>query len=74
MKKISKRDLVRNPSIASHLKPGQSLELENGKEPLVLSRPKRVRQTAEQIHAELDRLCEGAPVQDAQAALQDLRR
>lgn len=50
------------------------MQLEDGKEPLVLSRPKRVRLTAEQIHAELDRLCEGAPAQDAQAALRDLRQ
>jgi len=74
MKTISKRQLVRNPALASCLKPGQSVQLEDGKEPLVLSRPKHVRLTAEQIHAELDRLCEGAPVQDAQAALQDLRQ
>jgi hypothetical protein len=74
MKKISKRELVRNPSLASHLKPGQSLELEDGKEPLVLSRHKRARLTAEQIHAELDRLCKDAPAQDTQAALRDLRQ
>jgi hypothetical protein len=74
MRTISKRQLVRHPALASRLKPGQSVQLEDGKEPLVLSRPKRVRLTAEQIHAELDRLCEGAPVQDAQAALQDLRQ
>jgi hypothetical protein len=74
VKAISKRQLVRHPSHASHLKPGQSLQLEDGKEPLVLSRRKRVRLTAAQIHAELDRLCEGAPAQDAQAALRDLRR
>jgi len=74
MKAISKRQLVRNTSLASQLKPGQSLQLEDGKEPLVLSRRKRARLTAEQIHAELDRLCEGAPEQDAQAALRDLRR
>jgi hypothetical protein len=73
-KTISKRELVRNPSLASHLKPGQSLQLEDGKEPLVLSRRKRARLTAEQIHAKLDRLCEGAPEQDAQAALRHLRR
>jgi hypothetical protein len=73
MKSLSKRELVRNPSRASHLKPGQSLQLEDGKEPLVLSRRKRARLTAAQIHAELDRLCEGAPAQDAQAALRDLR-
>jgi len=74
MKSLSKRELVRNPSLASHLKPGQSLQLEDGREPLVLSRRKRVRLTAGQIHAELDRLCEGAPAQDAQAALRDLRQ
>ena len=74
MKAISKRELLRNPSLASHLKPGQSLQLEDGKKPLVLSRRKRVRLTAAQIHAQLDRLCEGAPAQDAQAALRDLRR
>jgi len=74
MKKISKRELVRNPSMASHLKPGESLQLEDGKEPLVVSRPKRVRLTAEQIHAELDRLCKDAPTQDTQAVLRDLRR
>jgi hypothetical protein len=74
VKTISKRELVRNPSLASHLKPGQSVQLEDGKEPLVLSRRKRVRLTAEQIHAELDRLCEGAPVQDTQSALRDLRQ
>ena len=43
MKTLSKRELVRNPSLASHLKPGQSLQLEDGKEPLVLSRRKRAR-------------------------------
>ncbi len=74
VKKISKRELVRNPSLASHLKPGQALQLEDGKEPLILSRRKRVRLTAEQIHKELDRLCDGAPIQDTQAALRDLRQ
>ncbi len=74
VKRISKRELVRNPSLASHLKPGQSVELEDGKEPLVLSRRKRLRLSAEEIHAELDRLCEGAPAQDVQAALRDLRQ
>jgi hypothetical protein len=74
VKILSKRELVRNPSLASHLKPGQSMQLEDGKEPLVVSRRKRARLTAQQIHADLDRLCEGAPEQDAQAALRDLRQ
>ena len=74
IKTLSKRALVRNPSLATHLKPGQSLQLEEDKEPLVESRRKRARLTAEQIHVELDRLCKGAPDQDAQAALRDLRQ
>lgn len=74
LKTMSKREMARNLSLASHLKQGQSLQLEDGKEPLVLSRRKRVRLTAEQIHAELERLCEGAPAHDTQDALRDLRR
>jgi hypothetical protein len=50
------------------------MQLEDGKEPLILSRRKRMRLTAEQIRAELDRLCDDAPVHDAQAALRDLRQ
>ena len=74
VKTVSKRELVRNPSLASHLKPGQSMHLEDGKEPLILSRRKRMRLTEEQIRAELDRLRDDAPVHDAQAALRDLRQ
>jgi hypothetical protein len=74
MKTVSKRELVRNPSLASHLKPGQSLQLEDGKEPLVVSRRKRTRLTASQIHGELDRICKNAPAQDTLAALRDLRQ
>jgi hypothetical protein len=74
VKKISKRELIAKLELASRLKPGQSLQLGNDKKPLTLSRPKRVRLTAEQIHAELDRLCEGAPARNAQLALRNLRR
>ena len=74
MKTISKRELVRNPSLVSHLKPGESFQLEDGKEPLVVLRRKRRRLSAEEIHAELDRLCEGAAVRDTQTAMRDLRR
>lgn len=74
MKKVTKRELVRNPSLASSLKPGESLELEDGKEPLIVSRAKRVRLSAEQIHVELDKLCEGAPAHDVLGALRDLRQ
>ncbi len=74
MKTISKRQLNRNPSVLSHLKPGESVELEDGKEPLVVLRRKRRRLTADQIHAELDRLCKDAPPMDTLAVLNDLRK
>ena len=73
MKRITKRELVRNPTLASHLKPGESIELEDGHEPLVISRRKRHRLTAEEIHAELDRICKDAPIADCLATLNDLR-
>ena len=39
----------------------------------VLHTVNRMRPTAGQIHTTLDGLCEGAPVQDSQSALRDLR-
>ena len=73
MKRITKRELVRNPALASHLRPGESIQLEDGKEPLVILRRKKRTLTAEEIHAELDRICKGAPAMDTLAVLNDLR-
>jgi len=41
MKRITKRELVRNPALASHLRPGESVQLEDEKEPLVILRRKK---------------------------------
>jgi len=73
MKALRKRDLVRNPSLASHLKPGESIQIEDGKEPLVMMRRKKRTLTADEIHAEIDRICKDAPAMDCQAVLNDLR-
>ena len=73
MKTITKRELVRNPALASHLRPGESVQIEDGKEPLVILRRKKRTLTAEDIHAELDRICKGAPEIDTLAVLNDLR-
>ncbi|HEY5482042.1 MAG TPA: hypothetical protein VIL39_11210 [Verrucomicrobiae bacterium] len=73
MTMLKKRELVRNPGLASHLRPGESIELEDRKEPLVVLRRKKRTLTADEIHAELDRIWEGVPELDAQAALNDLR-
>ena len=73
IKMITKRELVRNPALASHLRPGESVQLEDGKEPLVILRRKKRTLTAEDIHTELDRICKGAPEIDTLAVLNDLR-
>jgi hypothetical protein len=73
MKAITKRDLVRRPSIVSHLKPGQSLAVEDGKVPLLVSRPKTKRLTADEIEAELQRLGKDQPAMNCQEILNDLR-
>jgi len=73
MRTIKKRELVRNPALASHLKPGESIQIEDGKEPLVILRRKRRTLNAKEIHAELDRICEDAPTVDSLAVLNDLR-
>jgi hypothetical protein len=73
MRRISKRELVRRPSVVSHLKPGESVVLEDGKIPLVVSRPKSSRLTPKEIEAEIQRLCQEAPELDCQAVLDDLR-
>ena len=73
MKAIKKRELVRKPSLVSHLKPGQSLAVEDGKVPLLISRPKVKKLTADEIEAELQRLGKDQPEMDCQEVLDDLR-
>jgi hypothetical protein len=73
MRTITKRELMRNPALASHLRPGESIQIEDGREPLVILRRKKRTLTAHDIHTELDRICEGAPEMDTLAVLNDLR-
>jgi hypothetical protein len=70
---ITKRQLVRNPALVSHLKPGESLEIQDGASKLIVSRPKAKRLSAEQIEADLQRLSTSDPKLDVQAVLNDLR-
>jgi hypothetical protein len=69
MKRITKRELVRNPALASHLRPGESIQLEDGKEPLIVLWQKKRTVSAKDIHAELDRICSGAPEIDTLTVL-----
>jgi len=76
MKTVTKRELVRNPSLVSHIKPGESIEIAKraGKEPLVVTRRKKRKLSADEIHAELDRIWKNCPPMDCQAVLADPRK
>ena len=74
MKTVSKRELVRNPSVISHLRSGESIQIEDGENPITVSRAKRQQLTAEEIEAEIQRICKGSPVMDVQEVLNDLRQ
>jgi len=73
MKQISKRELVRKPSLVSHLKPGESLVVADGKLPLLISRPKINKAPAAGIDAELQGLGKDQPEMNCQEVLDDLR-
>jgi hypothetical protein len=73
VKAISKRQLVRNPAMVSHLKPGESLTVADGESHLVISRPKKHCLSAEQIESDLQKLSHSDPRLDVQAVLNDLR-
>jgi hypothetical protein len=74
MKTVTKRELVRNPSVVSHLRPGEAIQIEDGEHPITVSRAKRQQLTAEEIEAEIQRICRDSPVMDVQEVLNDLRR
>ena len=73
MNSIKKRGLARKPSLVSHLKPGNSLVVEDGKTPLARPPPNVKQLTAEEIEAEIQRLGKDQPEMDCQAVLDDLR-
>jgi hypothetical protein len=73
VKTITKRDMVRNPSLIAHLKAGESVQVTGRDGDLVVSHPKKKRLSAPEIEAELDRLADQCPPLDCQAALNDFR-
>jgi hypothetical protein len=73
MKAITKRDLVRKPSIVSALKPGEALAIRDGDSELVVTRKSDQKLSSDQIEEELQKIFKGAPQLDCQAILDDLR-
>ncbi len=73
MKTLTKRELVRKPSVVSALKPGQSLAISDGDSNLILTRTANEKMSPEQIESDLQKIFAGAPRMDCQAVLDDLR-
>ena len=73
MKAITKRQLVRKPSVVSALKPGESLAIQDGDSELIVTRKTEQRLTPQQIESELQKIFKGAPTLNCQSILDDLR-
>ena len=73
MKTVTKRQLVRKPSIVSALKPGQSMAIRDGDSDLIVTRKTMEKLSPEAIEAQLQEIFRGAPPLDCQAVLDDLR-
>jgi hypothetical protein len=73
MKPITKRELIRNPSLVPHLKPGESSEVKNGDSNITVARRKKRLLSVQKMEAELDALAKKCPPMDCQAVLNDLR-
>ena len=73
MKTLTKRELVRKPSIVSSLKPGESVAIKDGGSELIVTRKARKKMSAEEFEAKLQEIFKGDPEMDCQAILHDLR-
>ncbi|MGO8765924.1 MAG: hypothetical protein ACLQSR_12435 [Limisphaerales bacterium] len=71
MKMITRRQLSREPARLNQIKPGQSVLVPDARGGLVVTRPKKSSMSAEQIFAEVERLCEGCPPIDTLAFLRE---
>ncbi len=71
MKTISKRQMTRQPSQLTRIRPGESVRIEDREGGLLVSRPKPRRLSLAQMEAELDRLAEGLPKLNTLTFLQE---
>ncbi len=71
VKSITKRELSRNPAKLSSLKPGETIAIADLRGGLTLTRSKRVSLTADQIEAEIQRICAGSPPLDSRTLQED---
>ncbi len=71
MKTVTRRQLSREPSVLSNIKPGESVEVPDGQGGLIVTRKKKHRLTAEEMMAQLDALTSQCPAMDTKAFLDD---
>ena len=71
MKTMTKRDLSRNASKITTIKPGESVEITDRKGRLTLTREKRVTITPDEMEAEVDRIGAGCPAIDTLVFLRE---
>jgi hypothetical protein len=71
MKRLTKRELSRSPSRVSELKPGESVAIADRQGGLTLRREKKVTISPDQMEAELQRICQGCPLVDSLAMMED---
>jgi len=71
MKTITKREISRNPSKISALKPGEAVAIADRQGGLTLRREKKVVVSPAEMEAELQRICAGCPPTDALQLMKD---
>lgn len=71
MNTITQRELNRKPSLASNLRPGESVEISDRKGGLILTRRKRRALTADDMEADLKALAPHCPQVDTLGFLQE---
>jgi hypothetical protein len=68
---MTKRELTRNPSKISALKPGETIAIADRQGGLTLRREKKVTVSDEEMEAELQRICANCPEVDSLAMMKD---
>jgi len=71
MKTLTRRQLSREPAQLKNIKPGESVFVPDAAGGLVVTRRKKNKLTAEQMFAEVERICTGCPPIDTLTVLQE---
>jgi hypothetical protein len=70
MKQLSKRQVVRNPSLITRLEPGESMTVQDRKGELVIMRKRRIALTPDVLEARVHKLTGHLPPVDVNEVLE----